>query len=84
VSNTSIGLVSHVQIDSEHPEPTRMRIGRIAADGSPHGILIGLRLLRVHRVCVSHGQGRLYFTCSGGRVAAFAQHHSIHSAKSPL
>ena len=84
LSKTSIALVSHVQIDSEHPEPTRMLIGRIAADGSPHGMPIGLDFRRAHRVYVSHSPGRLQFTCSGGRGFEFAQHRLIRSAKSQL
>ena len=84
LSKTSIALVSHVQIDSEHPEPTRMPVGRIAADGSPHGMPIGSDFRRAHRVYVSHSPGRLQFTGSGGRVFEFAQHRSIRSAKSQL
>ena len=84
LSKTSIALLSHVQIDSEHPEPTRMLIGRIAADGCPHGMPIGSDFRRAHRVYVSHSPGRLQFTCSGGRVFEFAQHRSIRSAKSQL
>ena len=84
LSKTSIALVSHVQIDSEHPEPTRILIGRIAADGSPHGMFIGSDFRRAHRVYVSHSQGQLQFTCAGGRVFALSQHRSIRSAKSRL
>ena len=83
LSKTSIALVSHVQIDSEHPEPTRMLIGRIVADGSPHGMPIGLDFRRAHRVYVSHSQSRLYFTYTGGRVFAFAHHRASTPAESP-
>ena len=73
---TWIAPVNRVQIGSEKIEHTRILIGRIAADGSDHGMLIGSDFFRAHRVYVSHSQGRLYFTYTGGRVFAFAHHRA--------
>jgi predicted aspartyl protease len=73
---TWIAPVNRVQIGSEKIEHTRILIGRIAADGSDHGMLIGSDFFRAHRVYVSDSQGRLYFTYTGGRVFAFARHRA--------
>ena len=80
---TWIAPVNRVQLGSEKIEHTRILIGRIAADGSDHGMLIGSDFFRAHRVYVSHSQGRLYFTYTGGRVFAFAHHRASTPAESP-
>lgn len=80
---TWIAPVNLVQIGSEKIEHTRILIGRIAADGGDHGMLIGSDFFRAHRVYVSHSQSRLYFTYTGGRVFAFAHHRASTPAESP-
>lgn len=80
---TWIAPVNLVQIGSEKIEHTRILIGRIAAVGSDHGMLIGSDFFRAHRVYVSHSQSRVYFTYSGGRVFAFAHHRASSPAEPP-